>query len=215
MKQSDQSANAPHEVQRSGGGARVLDVGLAAMVESSRALDLDAIGRAVDVLLDAYHAHNTVFSLGNGGSASTAAHFAADLGKFATGDKLGFRAMDMVGNYSAHTAWTNDTSWENTWAGMLAPWIQDGDVLVLFSVHGGSGWSSNLVRAIELASERGAKTIGLAGADGGEFARKCDVAIVVPPPDSHLITPVTEALHVMVHHLICTELRARLNGQET
>lgn len=147
-----------------------------------------------------------------GGSASTAAHFAADLGRFATGDKLGFKAFDVISNSSAHTAWTNDTSWENTWVGMLEPWIEEGDLLVLFSVHGGSGWSSNLTKAIKLANEKGAKTIGLAGAGGGDFSKLCTVFINIPTEDSELVTPVAESLQVMVHHIICAALRKRING---
>lgn len=184
-----------------------------AMVKSANELDLKPVYDAVEMLHEAYQNKKTVFSVGNGGSASTAAHFAADLGKFATGKQNGFRAMDLVGNYSAHTAWTNDTNWENTWKGMLNPWIEKDDVLVLFSVHGGSGWSNNLVQAIQVAKQKGARTIGLAGASGGEFLKQCDVAIIVPTPFKELITPVTESVHVMVHHMICTALRGRINGE--
>ncbi|MCK5241113.1 SIS domain-containing protein [bacterium] len=191
----------------------ILRTCLAEMTKSSRQLDLTAINQAIDLLFETYQAGKKVLLVGNGGSASTAAHFAADLGKFATGNKPGFRAMDLVGNYSAHTAWTNDTSWENTWVGMLSPWIEEGDVLVLFSVHGGSGWSNNLVRAIELASQRGAKTIGFSGANGGKFDELCNVSIVVPSPSPEFITPVTESIHVMIQHMICAALRVKLNGE--
>lgn len=184
------------------------------MILVTEKIDLQKIYDVVQVLLDAYKEGKHVFSVGNGGSASTAAHFAADLGKFATGDHTGFKSMDIVSNYSAHTAWTNDTSWENTWVGMLTPWIDKGDVLVLFSVHGGSGWSSNLSKAIQLANKRGAKTIGLAGAGGGDFLKYCDIFIDIPITDEELITPVTESLQVMVHHIICAALRKEIKGDK-
>lgn len=183
------------------------------MISVSEKVDVQKINDAIEIFLEAYRNGNTIFSVGNGGSASTAAHFAADLGKFATGDHVGFKSMDIVGNYSAHTAWTNDTNWENVWVGMLTPWIKQGDVLVLFSVHGGSGWSNNLSKAIGLAKERGAKTIGLAGDGGGYFADNCDVAIVIPTNENELVTPVAESLHVMIHHIICAVLRAEINGE--
>lgn len=188
-----------------------LEESLASMVQSTKSIDLKIINQVVELLLKTYRSKNTVFTVGNGGSASTAAHFAADLSKFATADKPGFKALDLVSNYSAHTAWSNDTNWENTWTGMLNPWINKDDVLVLFSVHGGSGWSNNLVKAIELASSRGVKTIGFSGAEGGEFAKHCDISVVVPCPPSDLITPVTESVHVYIHHMICTALRKRLS----
>jgi D-sedoheptulose 7-phosphate isomerase len=176
-------------------------------------LDYQAVDMAIKILLAAYRDKKTVFTVGNGGSASTASHFAADLGKFATGNQVGFRSMDVCGNYSAHTAWTNDSSWEDTWREMLKPWIVEGDVLVLFSVHGGSGWSNNLSQAIKLAKERKALTIGFSGDGGGFFAENCDVSIVVPNPvDKGLITPITESVHVMLHHTICATLRKQISN---
>lgn len=186
--------------------------GIDEMLSMTSKIKIEEIDEAVELLLDAYKNKKHVFSVGNGGSASTAAHFAADLGRFATGDKLGFKAFDVISNSSAHTAWTNDTSWENTWVGMLEPWIEERDLLVLFSVHGGSGWSSNLTKAIKLANEKGAKTIGLAGAGGGDFSKLCTVFINIPTEDSELVTPVAESLQVMVHHIICAALRKRING---
>jgi D-sedoheptulose 7-phosphate isomerase len=173
-------------------------------------LDLEPVDRAVAVLLNAYRRGRTVIAIGNGGSASTAAHFAADLGKFATGSRTGFRALDCVSNLASVTAWTNDEGWEETWASILRPWLEPGDVLVAFSVHGGAVWSGNLVRAILLARERGARTIGIAGAGGGRFRDLCDVPIVIPTPSQDLVTPITESLHVVVHHLVCAALRAEI-----
>jgi D-sedoheptulose 7-phosphate isomerase len=181
------------------------------MIQSAEQIDIQQINDAVQILFDAYKSEKHVFSVGNGGSASTASHFAADLGKFATGDHVGFKSMDIVSNYSAHTAWTNDTNWENTWVGMLNPWIEAGDVLVLFSVHGGCGWSNNLSKAIRFAQERGAKTIGLAGAGGGDFKEYCDVFIDIPTSCEELVTPVAESLQVLVHHTICATLREMIN----
>ncbi|BDS11591.1 SIS domain-containing protein [Aureispira anguillae] len=188
-----------------------LQVATEEMIKSMQKVDLESVQKAVDLILSVHKTDNVIYSVGNGGSASTAAHFVADLAKYATGDNGGFRTLDLVSNYSAHTAWTNDTDWENAWYGMLDPWIKKDDILVLFSVHGGSGWSGNLVKAIELAKSRGAKTIGFAGAGGGTFAKLCDVALVVPTPEKEYITPVTESIHVCLHHVICAEIRKRLS----
>ncbi|AYW76949.1 SIS domain protein [Propionibacterium acidifaciens F0233] len=174
------------------------------------AVDLDEIGRAVSLLEKTYHCGGAVFCVGNGGSAATASHFAADLGKYATGGALGFRAMDLVGNYASHTAWTNDESWEATWTEMLRPWVRKGDVVVAFSVHGGSGWSSNLVRALTYARETGAATLGFSGDGGGMFGELCDVSVVVPTSEATLVTPITEGLHSVIAHLVVAELRRRI-----
>jgi D-sedoheptulose 7-phosphate isomerase len=185
---------------------------LSAAVSALQRLDLVHVEAAVSILLGAYDRNATVACIGNGGSASTAAHFAADLGKFATGNALGFRALDLPSNYAAHTAWTNDSSWESTWEMMLRPWLRQGDVVVAFSVHGGSGWSSNLTRALEFARSAGAKTIGFAGDGGGLFKELCDATIIVPNPPQDLVTPITEGLHSVIAHLICSELRSRISS---
>lgn len=188
------------------------------LTESARALttvDQDLLHRAVQILLDAYERGATVYVIGNGGSASSASHFAADLGKFATGDRPGFPAVDLTGNTSALTAWTNDEGWAGVYENMLTPMVKAGDVVVAFSVHGGAGgWSDNLVRGLILANKRGASTIGFAGDGGGRFNDVCDVSIVVPDLPEHLTTPVTESLHVSLFHLLCTCTRRALSTPE-
>lgn len=188
------------------------------LTESARALtavDQELLLRAAETLLDAYERGGTVYTLGNGGSASTAMHFAADLGKFATGGRPGFPAVDLTGNTSALSAWTNDEGWAGVYENMLAPVVKPGDVVVAFSVHGGAGgWSDNLVRGLVLANKRGASTIGFAGDGGGRFNEVCDISIVVPQVPDHLVTPVTESLHVSLFHLLCTCTRRVLSPAE-
>jgi len=107
--------------------------------ESARSLtavDQGALRRAVDLLLDAYERGATVYTIGNGGSASSL-RFAADLDKFATGDKSGFAAFDLTSSISSLTAWTNDEGRSGVYANMLTPAVKEGDVVVAFSVHGG------------------------------------------------------------------------------
>lgn len=197
-------------VARSDVESSVIGEGHAAALQLLERLDLGPIEAAQHLLLDAYREKRRIYSIGNGGSASTAAHFSADLGKYAVGDSAGFRSLDLVSNFAAHTAWTNDEGWDSTWPAMLSPWLEAGDVLVAFSVHGGSGWSGNLVRGIELARERGARTIGFSGVGGGRFAELCDVSVVVPTPKDPWTTPLTEGLHAVLSHLLIAGLRAAI-----
>ncbi|MFI1488741.1 SIS domain-containing protein [Streptomyces sp. NPDC020747] len=186
---------------------------LDASARSLTSVDRCALRRAVDLLLDAYLRKSTIYTIGNGGSASTSMHFAADLGKFATGDKPGFAAFDLTANTSSLTAWTNDEGWNGVYSHMLAPLVREGDIVIAFSVHGGTeGWSGNLVKGLKLARERGAQTIGFAGDGGGQFKEVCDVSIIVPQVPDVLLTPVTESLHVSLFHLLCTCTRRALSS---
>lgn len=150
----------------------------------------------------------TIYTIGNGGSASTAEHLAADLDKTANKDqdKL-FRSITLVNNDPLTSAWTNDEGWDSVYKGQLKDRVSKDDALIAFSVHGGSGpWSGNLVEAMQFANSQDASTIGIAGFDGGSFTDICDTTIVVPS-DS---TPQVESMHVLIHHLIVFGLKENL-----
>src|SRR3989338_739078 len=121
--------------------------------------DKQKIQEVINILFNAWENNKTVFVMGCGGSASTATHFAADLSKtiLVPGAK-GLKAMALVDNIPLVSAWVNDFGWNTVFKEQLEPWIKNGDVLVGFSVHGGSGeeanfWSQNLVQAMKLAKD--------------------------------------------------------------
>jgi D-sedoheptulose 7-phosphate isomerase len=84
--------------------------------------------------------------------------------------------------------------------------LESKDVLIAISVHGGSGFSADLVRAVRYAREIGAKTIALVGFDGGILHRECTCSILVPVES----TPQTEAIHLVIEHLLMHLLKADL-----
>lgn len=162
-------------------------------------LDQASIGRARDILLACYRCGGRVFVAGNGGSASTAQHFTCDLAKFVI--PPGGRPFDvrsLTDNVSLYTAWANDATREDVFVNQLRGLLQPDDVLILISVHGGKGFSADLVRALRYASEVGAVTISLVGFDGGILGEESTCSILVPV-DS---TPQVEAIHLVVEHLL-------------
>ena len=176
-------------------------------------LPRDKIAATIDVLYDAWQRSATVYIAGNGGSASTASHFACDLAKWTVCDgRKRFRVLALTDNMPLYSALMNDEGPASVYAEQLEPFIAEGDVLILISVHGGSGagnagtWSQNLLRALQLASERGARTVGLSGFNGGALAEMADTCIVIPV-DS---TPQVESFHLAIEHLICDRLRQRI-----
>lgn len=171
------------------------------------------IEKVVDILYEAWKNGNNVFIIGNGGSASTATHFACDLAKgtWVEGKKR-VRAISLTDNVPLITALTNDNGFSSIFVEQLKNLLQAGDVVIALSVHGGSGedkagpWSQNLLAAIHYAKANSAKTIGIAGFDGGALKRLADACIVVPA-DS---TPYVESWHAALEHLICSCLRERI-----
>ena len=149
----------------------------------------------------------TVYTIGNGGSASTAKHLEADLDKTVNEDtELKINSRSLLANEALITAWTNDADWSEVYRGQLENKLGENDVLIAISVHGGSGpWSGNLIKALEYANEQGAYTIGLSGFDGGKFKDTCDISIIVEKES----TPLVESLHVLINHMIVFGLKER------
>ncbi|HZK81898.1 MAG TPA: SIS domain-containing protein [Humisphaera sp.] len=171
-------------------------------------LDRTAIVAAKRILLDCYHRRGRVYTMGNGGSASTAQHFACDLGKYviASGQRP-FDVRCLTDNVSLYTAWANDADRADVFANQLHGLLTPNDVVLAISVHGGSGFSADLVRGVRYASKVGAPTIALVGFDGGILHRECTCSILVPV-DS---TPQSEAIHVVIQHLLMHMLKEDLS----
>ncbi len=171
------------------------------------------IDRAVELLWEAWQQGNQVFICGNGGSASTATHFAGDLSKATiVDDKKRFKAFCLNDNIPLMTALINDEGFSNLFYEQLKGRFEKHDVLICISVHGGAGhdkaglWSQNLVKAMQYAKETGGKTIGFSGFDGGIMTEIADVNIIVPSD----ATPQVESIHLALEHLICSCLKGKM-----
>jgi len=148
-------------------------------VESiSRRISKDDIDRVIRLLYDAWKENKRVFIAGNGGSAATATHFASDLAKFTLVEgKPRIKALALTDNVPWMTAITNDLGWGNVYVEQLKNLMEEGDVFIAISVHGGSGadqagpWSQNLLAAAKFVKDNDGKLIGLAGFDGGVLKR--------------------------------------------
>jgi D-sedoheptulose 7-phosphate isomerase len=128
-------------------------------------VDVDAIARIVALLRAARDDAATIYLAGNGGSAATASHWANDLGKATKCAGRGWiRVMCLSDNTPWLTALANDEGYDRVFAGQLENFACQGDVFIVISA---SGNSPNLVRAVDLANERGMITIALLGFDGG------------------------------------------------
>ena len=180
-------------------------------------LDQTVLAGMIECLLDVWRNRRAVYVMGNGGSASTASHFAADLAKYTIHEgKPRFKVLGLTDNVPLVSAWTNDGGFGSIFIEQMRAWLEPGDCLVGFSVHGGSGsgdagpWSQNMVRAIQEARDEGASTIGFSGFDGGAIAKMADFCLTVPVLVDALGTPIVESVHVLLHHLLVHTLRDRI-----
>jgi D-sedoheptulose 7-phosphate isomerase len=168
------------------------------------ALPVDRLERLGELLYRAYANEKQLFTLGNGGSASTASHMAADLGKNTIGPNMRrFRVLSLNDNASIVTALANDLGYENVFAEQLMNLIRPGDVLIVISA---SGNSPNVLKAMRYAREQCAEVVALLGFDGGEADGLADLSIVVPSRDYGVV----EDLHLIVNHILVDHFKARL-----
>jgi D-sedoheptulose 7-phosphate isomerase len=164
-------------------------------------LDTAAIERIAQLLAATRQAGGRLFILGVGGSAANASHAVNDFRKLA-----GIEAYAPTDNVSELTARTNDEGWSSVFEAWLrVSRLTPRDAVLVFSVGGGSlekNVSPNLVAALRLAREIGAKILGVVGRDGGYTAQVADACVVIPTVNPAHVTPHAEAFQAVIWHLI-------------
>lgn len=165
-------------------------------IDVMETLPVEEMALFIDALRDARDERRQVFLCGNGGSASTASHLAAWLGKDGSrGGKHRFRVVSLTDNIPWMTSLANDEEYAAIFVEQLKNYAQPEDVLIAFS---GSGNSPNVVRAIEWANDKGLLTIGITGRPGGKLGKLAKLPIFV---ESQHLGHVEEG-HFLIQHLV-------------
>lgn len=178
----------------------------------------DAVGkldaRSIDAVatgLSKCREKGRLFILGVGGSAGHASHAVNDFRKL-----CGFEAYAPTDNVSELTARVNDEGWDTTFIEWLrGSRVGASDAVLVFSVGGGNkekNVSMNLVKALELAKERGAHIFGIVGRDGGTTAKLAEACVLIPTVNPAHVTPHTEGLAAVVWHLLVTHPALKVNA---
>jgi len=174
-------------------------------------LDPGTVEAVVDVVASTRRRGGRLFMCGSGGGAGHASHAACDFRKLCD-----IESYAVTDNVSELTARINDDGWDTSYANWLrASRVRSDDCLFVFSVGGGDAErrvSVNLVEAMQLARERAASIVGVAGRDGGALAQLADACIVIPTVDPGLVTPQTEGLQAVMWHLIVSHPKLAANA---
>jgi D-sedoheptulose 7-phosphate isomerase len=146
---------------------------------------------------------STVYIAGNGGSASTASHFATDIGIGSLNRANPVRSVSLCDNTAAITAIANDMDYSSIFAQQLKLLGKQGDLLIVISA---SGNSDNLLKAVEVASELGMESHSLTGFDGGKLKQ------LTLGRNIHVETPkgaygLVEDAHLAICHVVTECLR--------
>ena len=146
----------------------------------------------------------TMYIAGNGGSASTASHFATDIGIGSLNRANPVRTVSLCDNAAAITAISNDIDYSSIFEQQLKLLGKQGDLLVVISA---SGNSDNLVKAVKVAAVLGVESFSLTGFDGGKLKQ------LTPGRNIHIETPkgaygLVEDAHLAICHVITECIRS-------
>lgn len=157
------------------------------------------INKGIEILADLKKQNGRLFILGVGGSAANASHAVNDFRKIG-----GIETYAPTDNVSELSARTNDEGWDTTFVEWLkTSKLSQKDVVMVLSVGGGSEKASlNIVNALKLAQERGAKIVSIVSRDGGYSREVSDTCILVPVISDERITPHAEGWQGIIWHLL-------------
>ena len=181
-------------------------------IETIRKISENCISLLLVYLLQLREQGGRLFIAGNGGSASTAEHFATDIGVGALNRYPGSQisTISLVSNMASVTATGNDLNYRDIFSNQLRlhrP--QKGELLIVFSA---SGQSPNIIEAIKVAKELGIKSCAITGFDGGSARKMCDFSIHVETPIGEY--GITEDAHLAICHAISEILRTSLREEK-
>ncbi len=164
------------------------------------------IAQAAEEVLATFRRDRKVLLFGNGGSASDAAHIAAEwVGRYA-GERVALPAMALAANPSELTAVANDYGYDRVFVRGVEAHGKAGDLAIALST---SGNSPNVLAGVEAARAKGLFTIGLTGKGGGQLAGAVDVAIRVPSDE----TPRIQEAHIAIGHALCEVVDDAYRGE--
>ncbi len=178
--------------------------------------ELDRVQRAdvehlAGLVYRAWQEGKFVFVFGNGGSAATASHLAADWGKNcvssedlvkAAGRRL--KILSLTDNMPWFSALGNDLGYDQVFVQQLVHYASPGDLAIAIS---GSGNSPNVLKAVQWANEHGLITFGLTGYGGGKLKQIQQAGVHVALDDMAMV----ESIHACIGHWIVDDLTARIS----
>ncbi len=165
--------------------------------------NVETISKIAGMLTQCLKGGNTIYLMGNGGSAAEAEHFAGELlGRFKK-DRSALPALALTTNTSALTALANDYGFERCFERQVEAFVKAGDAVIGLTT---SGDSPSVLNALVLARKKGATTIGLTGRSGGKLKDLVDICLRTPSDN----TPRIQESHMVISHILCNIIEKEL-----
>jgi D-sedoheptulose 7-phosphate isomerase len=171
-------------------------------------INIKEIVSLINILIDARQRGAHIFFMGNGGSASTASHFANDIAIGTRSWDKPFRATSLTDNQSMVTAIANDDGYKNIFIQQLQVLMARGDVVVAISA---SGNSENILRAVEHANNCGGVTVGITAFDGGKLQKEVQHYVHIPTKKGEYGP--AEDSHMAINHLVGAYIKHHVKSE--
>lgn len=169
-------------------------------------IDRDSVQLALEMIIECYNRNGFIYIFGNGGSASTAAHFVNDFNKIGSeGLKQKFRFCCLNENISMILSVANDINYTQIFKMQLENYLTSNDLVIGIS---GSGNSDNVIKGIEYANSCGAETMTLVGYEGGKLKEMANHSIHIAIDHMQYV----EDMHLILNHLMMLTLKHYLKG---
>lgn len=166
-------------------------------IEVAKNIDENLIQKASDILISTVNSGNSIFWLGNGGSASQANHLSAELvGGMFKNKKSPCKSICLNTDTAFITAWSNDDTFNHIFTRQLEAIANHNDLIIMLST---SGNSKNIINAAKYASQNKLKSISLTGNDGGELKNLSNLNINIANDSTQRI----QEMHIIIGHIIC------------
>ena len=174
------------------------------LVAALNSIDRDQVLRVANLLSNSTLENKRIWLIGNGGSATTASHFATDLTRCIGSNNKNLKSISLCDNIGIITAIGNDFGYENIFLRQVERNCESEDVLIAISASGNSG---NLIKAINWANEAGITTVGLTSFDGGMMRNLVNLSIHIETENGDY--GVAEDGHLAICHMIAEALRPK------
>ncbi len=168
---------------------------------------VEYVEKVVNKIVETYKNGKKTIICGNGGSASDALHFAAEMVVRFEKNRAALPSIALSENMSTITAIGNDFGYDQSFSRQLEAFAQKGDLFIAIST---SGNSPNVIKAIESAQKIGLFTIGMTNETGGMMKPMCDLCYCAPSK----ITARAQECHILLIHIIAKLVEEKVfNGK--
>jgi len=166
------------------------------LIKTIKNIKIEDIEKIATAFIEARDNGKTIYTIGNGGSGSTASHMVCDITKGCSfNKKKRYKMFCLNDNIPTILAYSNDVSYDVVFEEQLKNVLQEGDIVLAIS---GSGNSKNVIRAVNYAKSVNAKIIGMTGYNGGLLKKLSDISLNANIDDMQI----SEDIHVIVMHML-------------